>query len=506
MYLVQLKNIVKRFPGVLALNNVNFSLKQGEIVSLLGENGAGKTTLMNVLYGMFRPDDGEVIIDGTSMVFRSPMAAIKAGISMVHQHFMLVPAFSVTENIIVGMEPVKIGLVDFRQARENVRALIEKFGFNLDPDALVRDLSVGQQQRVEILKTLYREARVIILDEPTAVLTPQEVSELFAVLKTLQENGKSIIIITHKLRETFALADRVVVLRNGVLVADNINPRNVTSTELSTLMVGSDIDLQENDDHEINIENDLRLKVENLTVSVDTIPVCNNVSFGINAGEIVGIAGVEGNGQTQLAQLLSGYLEPDEGEIFLDGLRVTGGCSDFMSAGVGLISEDRQKYSLIADMTVGQNLILGYHASAAYSSKRGILNHRKIDTFANKACSTFDIRTSSIYSQVSTLSGGNQQKVVAARVFSQSLKLLIAAQPTRGVDIGATQFIHKKIFDLRNKHVAILLISADLDEVIKLSDRILVMYEGKIVSNTRAGELTREELGLRMTGSIIDIH
>lgn len=499
MELIRMENITKIYPGTVALDKVNFSLHKGEILSLLGENGAGKTTLMKILYGMTQPNTGEIYYAGEKLRLKSPVDAIEKGICMVHQHFMLVPAFTVTENIVVGAEPHKGIFVDRAKAREEVVDLIKQFHFNIDPDTLVEHLSVGEQQRVEILKALYRKANIIILDEPTAVLTPTEVDELFVILRQLRDSGKSIIIITHKLKETMALADRIVVLRDGKLVADDVLPSEVTTEQLSSLMVGRQVDLQVR--RPAKHIGEVCLHVENLTVVDNGVSKVKNVSLDVHAGEILGIAGIEGNGQTQLLEALTGLCQPQSMTFTLDGKPIHGTCDVFLRNGVGHVPEDRLALGLVREMSIKDNMILGYHRQKDFCSKNGMMKQAAIDAYAEELTEKFLVKTPSINAHVGALSGGNQQKVIIARVFSQDPKLLIVAHPTRGVDIGAIEYIHQQLIDIRDSGTAVLLVSADLDEVRTLSDRILVLYEGEIVSESMPGELSEVELGLLMTGS-----
>ena len=499
MELIRMNNITKIYPGTVALDQVNFSLQEGEILSLLGENGAGKTTLMKILYGMTSPNTGEIYYRGEPLKLKSPIDAIAKGICMVHQHFMLVPAFSVTDNIVVGAEPRNGVFLDRAKARQEVKDLIEQFHFNIDPDILVEKLSVGEQQRVEILKALYRKADVLILDEPTAVLTPTEVDELFVILRQLRDNGKSIIIITHKLRETMALADRIVVLRDGKLTADNVKPSDVTTEQLSSLMVGRQVDLHVR--RPAKNMGDVCLKVEGLTVVDNGQTKIKNVNLEVRAGEILGVAGIEGNGQTQLLEALTGLRQPQSMKLTLDGKQIQGACDTFIANGVGHVPEDRLTLGLVKEMSIKDNMILGYHHQNKFSTKGGLLKHNSVDNYADQLKVDYLVKTPSVHSAVSSLSGGNQQKVIIARVFSQNPKALIVAHPTRGVDIGAIEYIHQQLIDIRDSGAAVLLVSADLDEVRTLSDRIVVLYEGEIVSESMPGELTEVELGLLMTGS-----
>lgn len=492
-----MNSITKIYPGTTALDNVNFTLNEKEIVSLLGENGAGKSTLMKILYGMTAPTSGEIFYRGEKINFKRPIDAIAKGICMVHQHFMLVPAFTVTENIIAGSEPDNKMFLDMKKAKKEVSDLISQFRFNIDPDIKVEKLSVGEQQRVEILKVLYRKADVIILDEPTAVLTPHEVNDLFIILKRLRDDGKSIIIITHKLRETKAIADRVVILRDGRLIADNVNPQEKTTKELSEMMVGREVNLRLRRPAK-NIS-EVCLHVSNLTVVEDGKTRVKGVSFDVHHGEILGIAGIEGNGQTQLIEALTGLTKPEAMELTLDGEIINGDCNDFLKAGVGHVPEDRLSMGLVKEMAIMDNMILGYQRESDFNNK-GRRLIKEIFNNAEKLKELYQVKAPGVEVAVSTLSGGNQQKIVIARSFSRGPKAIIIAHPTRGVDIGAMEYIHQQLIELRDMGVAVLLISADLDEVRILSDRVLVMYEGEIVSESKAGELNEIEIGLLMTG------
>ena len=497
-HLLETKNLTKKFGNFVANSKVDFWCDGGVVTSLLGENGAGKSTLMKTIYGMQPPDEGEILFEGRPVVFKSPRDAIAKGIQMVHQHFMLVPAFTVTENIIAGSEPSKNKFLDMKKARQQVKDLISQFHFNIDPDVKVEKLSVGEQQRVEILKVLYRKADVIILDEPTAVLTPSEVDDLFVILKRLRDEGKSIIIITHKLKETKALADRVVVLRDGRLVVDDVNPADVTTKQLSEMMVGREVNLQKRRPAEHIGE--VCVHLEHLTVKEDGQEKVKDVSFDIRHGEILGIAGIEGNGQSQLIEALTGLREPESMKMTLNGKEVTGNCRDFLQDGIGHIPEDRLSMGLVKEMSIMDNMILGYHRESDFCRKSGLLEKKSIFRYAQKLKDKFQVKAPNVEAAVSSLSGGNQQKIIIARAFSRDPKAIIIAHPTRGVDIGAMEYIHSQLIELRDQGAAILLISADLDEVRTLSDRLLVIYEGEIVSESMPGELDEVEMGLLMTG------
>ena len=497
MNAIEMRGITKIYPGVRALDNVSFSVEQGEIHSLLGENGAGKSTLMNVLYGMTTPDAGEILVDGKPVTIRRSAQAIALGIGMVHQHFMLTPVMTITENVIVGCEPVHGPFLDRKKATESVQALIDKFHFHLNASARVQALSVGEQQRVEILKALYRGANVLILDEPTAVLTPQEVGELFSVLRELKAAGKSIIIITHKLRETAEIADRVSVLRAGVMVDQGLSAAGCSASDLALMMVGRKVDLSYT--RRSKSVGETAYQVQNLNLTVKGVPILRDVALEVHKGEILGIAGIEGNGQSELIEVLTGLRKPDSMELVKDGLPLSGKTAAFLSAGVGHIPEDRLVRGMIGPMTIEDNIILGYHRKKEFS-KHGIRRKNEIRAFSEKQLTDYQIKAPNVQEKCGSLSGGNQQKVVVARVFSEDPDVLIAAQPTRGVDVGAQELIHSRLLDLRDAGKAVLLISADLDEVRRLSDRIAVIYEGKIVAQGSYDTWNEMELGLLMAG------
>ena len=497
MNAIEMRGITKIYPGVRALDNVSFSVEQGEIHSLLGENGAGKSTLMNVLYGMTTPDAGEILVDGKPVTIRRSAQAIALGIGMVHQHFMLTPVMTITENVIVGCEPVHGPFLDRKKATESVQALIDKFHFHLNASARVQALSVGEQQRVEILKALYRGANVLILDEPTAVLTPQEVGELFSVLRELKAAGKSIIIITHKLRETAEIADRVSVLRAGVMVDQGLSAAGCSASDLALMMVGRKVDLSYT--RRSKSVGETAYQVQNLNLTVKGVPILRDVALEVHKGEILGIAGIEGNGQSELIEVLTGLRKPDSMELVKDGQPLSGKTAAFLSAGVGHIPEDRLVRGMIGPMTIEDNIILGYHRKKEFS-KHGIRRKNEIRAFSEKQLTDYQIKAPNVLEKCGSLSGGNQPKVVVARVFSEDPDVLIAAQPTRGVDVGAQELIHSRLLDLRDAGKAVLLISADLDEVRRLSDRIAVIYEGKIVAQGSYDTWNEMELGLLMAG------
>ena len=503
---LEARGIVKRFGGLVANDHVDLQLFPGHVLALLGENGAGKTTLMNVLYGLTSPDAGEVILDGEPVHFDSPRQAIARGIGMVHQHFMLVPPLTVAENLMLGAEStVGPGVLDLDRVRRKVRDLASSYGLPVEPDALVRDLPVGLQQRVEILKALYRHARVLILDEPTAVLTPQEALDLFRVMRTLtSENRTSIVFITHKLHEVFEIADRIVVMRQGRVVG-SLLPREASGESLAAMMVGRPVLLRVDKGPATPAETVLR--VQDLQVLSDRgLVVVDNLSLEVRGGEILGIAGVQGNGQTELVEALSGLRSPVAGTIELCGRRVTHASPrQLVDAGEAHIPEDRQKHGLVLAYPVADNLVLRTYARAPFA--RGLQVVRDaIVKFAQRLAQEFDIRTRSVRSPVSTLSGGNQQKVILAREFSRDSRLLVAAQPTRGVDVGSTEFIHRKLVAARDSGMAVLLVSAELEEVMSLADRIAVMYRGQIVGTLDSSQATPEVLGYMMaTGRPLEI-
>ena len=500
------KGITKKFPGVLANDHVDFNLRRGEIHALLGENGAGKSTLMNILYGLYHPDEGEVIVEGSSMQLNSSRDAIQHGIGMVHQHFMLIPVFTVTENIMLGAEtdhratPSEAPLVklDRAEVAQKVRDLSHQYGLDVDPNAVVGDLPVGVQQRVEIVKALYRNANILILDEPTAVLTPQEAEDLFRIMHDLTAKGVSIIFITHKLKEVLAVADRITVMRAGRVVGTTV-PEESNEQKLAEMMVGREVILtvqkkpaQPKED--ILEVNDLRVK------DVRGLEAVRGVSFTVRAGEVLGIAGVQGNGQTELAEALCGLRATEGGSFSIDGNDLTGKPPrPITETGLANIPEDRQRHGLVLSYSIADNLALCDYYRPPFG-KRGILQQKEVDKNARKLVEEFDVRTPSPFTAAGKLSGGNQQKVIVARELSRPVKLLIASQPTRGLDVGSIEYIHKEIIAMRDRGVAVLLVSAELDEIMSLSDRIAVMYRGEIVTTIDRKDATRERLGLLMAG------
>lgn len=496
---LEARNITKRFPGVLANDNVSLELRKGEIHALLGENGAGKSTLMNVIYGLYTPDEGQIFIDGTQVEIHDPKDAIAHGIGMVHQHFMLVPVFTVAENIVLGAEVTRGPSLDMRRAEREIRRLSEEFGLRVDPQAVVEDMPVGLQQRAEIVKALYRDANILVLDEPTAVLTPQEAEDFFRVMRQLTERGVSIIFITHKLKEVLAVADRITVMRRGKVVGTT-TPQETDEQGLASMMVGRDVVLAI--DKPPATPEDVVLEVRNLTVHDERgVVAVRDVSFDVCAGEILGIAGVQGNGQTELAEVLTGLRVPQSGEIILNGQRVPFHQPRYLfEHGLAHIPEDRQKHGLVLSYSVADNMVLCSYYKDPFS--RGVQRRqRPIRAQAETLVSEYDVRTPDPMTPVGNLSGGNQQKVIVARELSRDIRLLVANQPTRGLDVGSIEFIHRRIVEQRDEGVAVLLISAELDEVLSLADRIAVIYHGQIVATIAAEEATREQLGLLMAGS-----
>ena len=492
-----MRGIVKQYPLVRAIDGADFTVEQGEIHSLLGENGAGKSTLMKILYGMTTPTAGEVRVFGKPVAITRPAQAIALGIGMVHQHFMLTPVMTVAENVVIGSEPVRGVFFDRKKAEAQVAAMIDEYNFHISATAKVETLSVGEQQRVEILKALYRGADLLILDEPTAVLTPQEVEDLFRVMRQLKAAGKSIIIITHKLKETMEIADRVSVLRQGKMIESGVPVAGTTMKELAQMMVGRDVELSVTRRAEqVGEEN---FSVRGLSLTERGVPILRDVCLSLRKGEILGIAGIEGNGQTELIEVLTGLRRPDHMELFKDGKPLSGNAAAFLAAGVGHVPEDRMTRGLVLEMSIEDNLILGYHRRPAFA-RRGLRLASAIRKFAQQERTEFAIKAPNVQERCSALSGGNQQKVVIARVFSENPDVIIVAQPTRGVDVGAMEYIHHRLLDLRDSGKSILLISADLDEVRSLSDRLAVIYGGRIVAEGKPDTWSDMEIGLLMTG------
>lgn len=497
---LELRGITKRFPGVVANDNVNLALNTGEVLSLIGENGAGKSTLMSVLYGMYKPDEGDIVIDGTPLVFASPADAIAAGIGMVHQHFMLVPVFTVAENVVLGVEPTgALGKLNIDEARRMVREISDKYNLDLDPDAVIEDLPVGVQQRVEIVKVLLRDAKVVVFDEPTAVLTPSEIIEFFEIVRTLVSAGRGVVFITHKLKEALNIADRIAVLRRGKVVGE-VDPKTATESQIAEMMVGRPVQLTV--DKNSAKAGDVVLKVTDLTVlDADGRTHVENVSFEVHAGEIVGIAGVQGNGQTELVEALTGLRKATSGVIALDGKDLThSNPRERHQMGMAHIPEDRQRQGLVGGLSVAENLVLTRYHDDQFSHGV-IVDWEAADAIAETLISEYDIRTPNKETGVGTLSGGNQQKVIVARELSRDLRLTIAAQPTRGVDVGSIEYIHSRIVKERDAGTAVLIVSTELEEVVALSDRLLVMYRGKVVAELDPKKVTPMEVGLYMAGS-----
>jgi general nucleoside transport system ATP-binding protein len=494
---LEMHGIRKEFPGVVANDDVSFDVRRGEVHALLGENGAGKSTLMNILYGLYRPDAGEIRMHGKPVAFSSARDAIQAGIGMVHQHFMLIPVMTVAENIVLGVEPRNGLLLDERGAERRVRDLSERFGLAVSPTALVGEITVGQEQRVEILKALYRGADVLILDEPTAVLTPQEARELFEIVQSLKADGKSIIFISHKLNEVLEIADRITVLRRGKTI-DTVPREGATEESLARAMVGRDVLLRV---EKTKAEpGDVLLAVDDLHVCDDRgIEKVRGVSFTVRAGEIVGVAGVDGNGQTELIEAITGLRKTDGGTVAVAGAVMHGAnARRMLDAGVGHIPEDRQRRGLVLEFSIAENIALHDYAKEP-DAKWGWLFPQRLVQRARRLIREYDVRGGGPTTRAGGLSGGNQQKVVAAREISRDPKVLIAAQPTRGLDVGAIEYLHRRLVDERDHGRAILLVSLELDEILSLSDRILVVYEGEIVGE-HEGAVSEEEIGLEMLG------
>jgi len=496
---LELRGITKRFPGVLANDKVDITLREGKILALLGENGAGKTTLMNILYGLYKPDEGTILVRGQEVDIHGPNDAIARGIGMVHQHFMLVPVMTVTENVMLGVEPTKNGVfLDQEKVAARIREISDQYGLEVDPHAYIQDLPVGIQQRVEIIKVLYRSADILILDEPTAVLTPQEVEGLFKIIQSLIDKGKSIIFITHKLKEVMHIADDITVLRLGRVVG-SINPKEASLEKLASMMVGRDVNLvvmkQLAKPGEAVLEvKDLYVRDERQNLTV------NGVAFDVKKGEVLGVAGVQGNGQTELVYALTGLLPIDGGQIQLLGEAIHHTSPrHILERGVAHIPEDRQRHGLVLSFPIHDNLMLCTYYQAPFA--KGVsLQQKIIFDNAETLVKQYDVRTPNIYVNASTLSGGNQQKVIVAREFSRPIHLLIASQPTRGLDVGSIEYIHTQIIKKRDEGTGVLLVSSELDEILALSDRIAVMYKGRIMDIVDANKVNKEYLGLLMAG------
>ncbi|MCC3381745.1 ABC transporter ATP-binding protein [Paenibacillus farraposensis] len=498
---VELKKITKRFPGIVANDSISIKLHKGEIHALLGENGAGKSTLMNILFGLYQPDEGTIEMDGKPVQIDSPNKAIDLGIGMVHQHFKLVQPFTVTENIVLGSEPRKGLKINYKKAVAEVQRLSEQYGLQVNPNAKIEDISVGMQQRVEIIKTLYRGADILIFDEPTAVLTPQEITELLDIMKRLVAEGKSIILITHKLKEIMQIADTVTIIRRGQVI-DTVKTPATTPNELAEKMVGRRVSFKV--DKQRAQPGQTVMEMNNVvSKNKDGIHVLNELNLKVKAGEILGIAGVDGNGQSELIEALTGLRKIDGGSIQLLGQEITNQSPRKISeAGVSHIPEDRHKHGLVLDFSMSENMVLETYYQAPYS-KNGFLNKDAINKQAKSLIEKFDVRTPDIHTKARSLSGGNQQKAIIAREIDKNPDLLIAAQPTRGLDVGAIEFVQKQLIAQRDQGKAVLLISFELDEIMNVSDRIAVIYEGKIVGEVLPEETNDQELGMMMAGSAV---
>ncbi|MGG0461013.1 ABC transporter ATP-binding protein [Priestia aryabhattai] len=497
-YVIEMLDIRKEFPGIVANDNITLQVKKGEIHALLGENGAGKSTLMNVLFGLYQPEKGQIRVNGQEVKITDPNVANDLGIGMVHQHFMLVQNFTVTENIILGNEPTRTGKINIKKAAQDIQELSNQYGLSVDPYAKIQDISVGMQQRVEILKTLYRGADILIFDEPTAALTPQEITELIQIMKKLIQEGKSIILITHKLKEIMSVCDRCTIIRKGVGVG-TVSVKETNPDELAALMVGREVHFKT--EKKTATPREAVLTIKELVVEDSRgVEAVSSLDLSVRAGEIVGIAGVDGNGQTELIEAITGLRKIKSGLITLKNQELsTLSTRKITESGVGHIPQDRHKHGLVLDYTIGENIGLQTYYQKPMS-KSGILNYKEMYKKAKELIAEYDVRTPSEYTQARSLSGGNQQKAIIAREVDRSPELLIAAQPTRGLDVGAIEFIHKKLIEERDKGRAVLLISLELDEVMNLSDRIAVIYEGKIVDIVDPKETNEQELGLLMAG------
>ncbi len=498
MELLSANGISKKFGALWANKNITFHVNQGEIVSLLGENGAGKTTLMNILYGLYQPTEGYIMVKGQKCRIDSPRQAIDMGISMVHQHFMLVDSLSVTDNVILGNEPRKGAFLDSESAMKKVTTLSEKFALGLDCKKEVGKLSVGEKQKAELLKALYNECDVLILDEPTAVLTPLEVEAFFQILDRLRAAGKGIILISHKLKETLSIANRIYIMRQGEIVTETLC-QGASIEGLAEMMVGRALDSRIERKETVNSHPVLRFC--NISCRNDVKEVIHNVSLDVSSGSILGIAGVDGNGQTELAELAIGVRQPDSGTIEYNGHDISRvSVDERMLSGIGYVPEDRQQKGLVGSFPIENNLLLGYEGDPRFS-KHGVIRWHDVDSYSEKVIREYDIRCQNKEEPAGALSGGNQQKIVIGRVLEANPNVIVASQPTRGVDIGAVEYIHKRLIDMRNAGKAIMLVSADLDEIIKLSDMIAVIYDGRIVSCAPAGKYSKTELGEFMTGA-----
>lgn len=503
---VELRGITKRFGEVVANSDVNLTIRAGEVLGLLGENGAGKSTLMNVLSGLYSPTEGEIFIDGKPAVFKGPGDAIRAGIGMVHQHFMLVPVFTVAENVVLGVEPTgRLDFLDLKKAHEQVAQINETYGLSVDPGELIENLPVGIQQRVEIIKVLFRSADVIVFDEPTAVLTPQEVTEFFEIVKSLRDSGKAIVFITHKLHEILEISDRIAVLRGGKIVGEG-DPKKLTDIELAEMMVGRPVKFGV--DKKPYAPGPVLLEVNNLTVLRDNDDVAvDTINLSVRSGEIVGIAGVQGNGQSMLVEALTGLRRIAGGEVRFQDQDITRTSPrQHHQHGIAHIPEDRSRTGIIANFTVAENLVLDTYYDDRFSS--GLqMNWDAVNKNSATVVTNFDVRTPSVFTRAGDLSGGNQQKLVVARELSREINLVIAAQPTRGLDVGSVEYIHKRMIDARDSGDGLLIVSSELDEILSLSDRILVMFEGRFVAEFGANgrPADKNEIGLAMAGVTTEV-
>lgn len=497
---VELKQITKRYPGIVANDSISLTLRKGEIHALLGENGAGKSTLMNILFGLYQPDEGSIKVNGETVTIDNPNKAIKLGIGMVHQHFKLVQPFTVTENIILGMEPKKGINIDYKSASAQVAKLSEQYGLRVNPNSKIQDISVGMQQRVEIMKILFRGADILIFDEPTAVLTPQEIEELMVIMRRLVAEGKSIILITHKLKEIMEISDTVTIIRRGKVI-DTVETDKTNPSELAEKMVGRGVSFKiDKNDPQIGQPvlqlNDIRVKDKH------GISILNGLNLEVKAGEIVGIAGVDGNGQSELIEAITGLRKIDSGSIKLSGKEISNlPARKIIESGLSHIPEDRHKRGLVLDFSISENMILETYYKPPFN-KGGFLQNAEIEKHAKSLVEQFDVRTPSVETKARSLSGGNQQKAIIAREIDKNPELLIAAQPTRGLDVGAIEFVHKQLIEQRDQGKAVLLISFELDEILNVSDRIAVIYEGRIVGEVLPQETNDQELGLMMAGSL----
>ncbi|PYG89080.1 simple sugar transport system ATP-binding protein [Ruminiclostridium sufflavum DSM 19573] len=506
MYAIETINLTKKFGDFVANDNISITVNKGEITAIVGENGAGKTTLMNMFFGLQRPTSGELIVDGKKVAFNSSLDAINCGLGMVHQHFKLVPSLTVYENIMLGAEITrkKSPLIDKKVEKKEVQKIIEEYKFELHADDVVENISIGAKQRVEILKMLYRNVDILIFDEPTAVLTPQEVDELLISFKELKNQGKTIILITHKLREVMEVSDQVIVIKRGRIIGSKAT-KDTDAKEIARMMVGREVVMNVNKEYKDSSKNKTAYSVKNISTKNNSgKKVIEDISFEIKEGEILGVAGVEGNGQSELVKVLSGLMVATEGEVYLYDKNITNKWPDELrSSGVGIVPEDRYAQGLCKDMTIYENMIAGYHSDDKVC-KNGIMRRNEIEGLSDGLIEKYDIRVAEKNGNVSQLSGGNAQKIIVAREFDSNPNVLIVSQPTRGVDIGSIEFIHNKILELRNENKAILLVSSELTEIMNLSDRIIVMYKGRIAGEVDGKKATSAQLGLLMAGMAAD--